>query len=226
MELLGVAGKFVAVLASIFAVYKAVAGFGPRRRTRLREDYTFLDGYVKTVTADPRPHNFLVEKGYLAFSGQQLAGREILFLLGLDYPSQALKNYARGRRFVEVPLAEVAALRYRGTYKNSWVRKKYQWTQLGGYGVSALLALSPLLFLGELISVMGMLGALILTVVCFLAFGALAFALLFYYSRIVGADLLMQGEFGLARSAEPIPRVGANVGLHPTPQGGVAGPAH
>ncbi len=168
---------------------------GPRRRAGLREDFSFLENFVKMVSGNPPPHNVLIEKGYLAFSGRQLAAREIHFLLDFDYPSQALKTYAIGREFVEISLTGSPRIEFRGQYRKERARTWYKRRQTCWYFLFALLALLPLFFIGNLIAGMGS-GALIVVAAFFLAFGTLAINSLFDWGRMIGAECLMNGEFG------------------------------
>jgi hypothetical protein len=201
MEALSIVAKLLAVAGSIFAVYKTMSELGPRRRARLREDFSFLENFLKMVSGNPPPHNVLIEKGYLAFSGRQLAAREILFLLDFDYPSQALKNYAIGREFVEVSFSGPTKIEYRGKYQKERVRTWYKRRQACWYFLFAILAISPLFFIANLIAGMGS-GALIVVAAFFLAFGTLAINSLFDWGRMIGAECLMNGEFGEVNANE------------------------
>jgi len=183
----GIIGKVLVLVTGAFAVFKAYNSLHVRRRSQLRRDYKFLKQFINTVQAQPRPHDLVIENGYLALSGKSLPAAEILHLLTYKNPSLALKNYAEGRRFL---MLGPDGLCYREGYAEEKARKRYRAKRLFWYAVTGLFAFFPLMFVGALYESTGP-EAILVALAFLVSFGLIALLTIWEYGAMVGAEVIM-----------------------------------
>ena len=95
------------------------------KHSRMRDEYTFAKTFFHEVSTNPTSHPFLREKGYQAIAGdRQLSADTIEYLLSLENPDRALRDYVLGRPYLEhLPQSGNLQIEFRKRYKNKWSEK-------------------------------------------------------------------------------------------------------
>lgn len=140
--------KIGTLLAGLIGTGKVLYELLIGGHTRLRDDYRFAKEFLKSVDEDPQMHPFLKEKGYQAIAGDRhISASEVEYLLSLQCPSQALRDYALGRTYLE-HLQSVGnlQLKFRIKYQRPWSRLWRKLLYLFFYVISVSLAVAPFLF--------------------------------------------------------------------------------
>lgn len=194
MENIAIAIRLVAVVASVFTLFPTLSGLRLRRRTRLHEDYKFLQDYIAFIRSHHPQEDLLIEKGYLAFSGYQLRAKEIIYLINMDYPSRALDSFCFGREFIELTRGNAPQIVYTPQYKSRWKRRLYKYAHLALYFLFAVLAIFPAVFLGYLIPSLGAIAAASVALISLLLFGMLAVLAVRGSAKMVRAEALHDGK--------------------------------
>jgi hypothetical protein len=93
--------KIIALVVSVFSVYKAFFILVHQRKERFRSDYEFAEKFMaedkwKTL------HDYLLEQGYLGLTGKQLEASIIRFFLLQKDPLPLFSSYMKGRKFLVV----------------------------------------------------------------------------------------------------------------------------
>lgn len=183
--------KLVTVFGSVFALYKVIAEFVISKKSRLREEFKFIKEFITDLKPDTHP--FIIEKGYLAISGDStLTAKEITYLLSLSSPAQALKKYSASRKYVEFKEAtekEKAKVIFRDKYtvnKRKWVKG----VNLATYILFATFAFAPIPFAKDIFGTNWQVGLVVISM-ALLSFGPLAFTSLAEYGRVLRGEELV-----------------------------------
>lgn len=183
--------KLVTVAGSVFALYKVIAEFVISKKSRLREEFKFIKEFISDLK--PETHPFVIEKGYLAISGDStLTAKEITYLLTLPFPGQALKKYSAARKYVEFkePSAtESGRVVFREKYsesKRTWVKR----LNLISYVIFATFAFAPIPFAKDIFGPNWQVG-LVVIAMSLASFGPLAFTSLAEYARVLRGEELV-----------------------------------
>ena len=183
--------KLVTVAGSVFALYKVIAKFVISKKSRLRGEFKFIKEFITDLKPDTHP--FVIEKGYLAISGDSsLTAREITYLLSLPSPAQALKKYSTARKYVEFKEpTEIEAGRvvFREKYsenKRNWIKR----LNVTGYVICATFAFAPIPFAKDIFGSNWQVG-LVVIAMSLLSFGPLAFTSLAEYGRVLRGEELV-----------------------------------
>jgi hypothetical protein len=183
--------KLVTVAGSVFALYKVIAEFVITKKSRLREEFKFIKEFIADLKPDTHP--FVIEKGYLAITGDStLTAKEITYLLSLSSPAQALKKYSVARKYVEFKEAtatEKAQVAFRDKYtenKRKWVKR----LNLATYILFATLAFAPIPFARDIFGTNWQVGLVVISM-ALLSFGPLAFTSLAEYGRVLRGEELV-----------------------------------
>lgn len=190
MENIDTIFKLITLIAAVVGLPRIVEELTNLKRSRLREEFKFIKEYMAELTS---AHPFVIEKGYLAISGDDsLTAKEIGYLFSLKSPGQALKKYARARKYLEFeesPAGTGAKIEFKKEYtehKRQWLKK----LNVGGYVVFASLAFAPILFAKEAFGNNWQI-ALIFAAMFLLFFGMLAYSFLSDYARILRGEELI-----------------------------------
>lgn len=183
--------KLITIAGSVFALYKVIAEFVISKKPRLREEFKFIKEFIADLKPDTHP--FVIEKGYLAITGDAtLKAKEITYLLSLSSPAQALKKYSVARKYVEFKDA-TANEKARVIFLEKYTENKRMWVKrwnLGAYIFFATLAFAPVLFAKEIFGSNWQVG-LVVTSMALLSFGPLAFTSLAEYARVLRGEELV-----------------------------------
>jgi hypothetical protein len=183
--------KLVTVAGSIFALYKVIVEFVISKKSRLRKEFKFIKDFITDLKPDTHP--FVVEKGYLAITGDStLTAKEITYLLSLSSPAQALQKYSVSRKYVEFKEAtetEKAKVVFRDKYtesKRKWVKR----INIATYIVFATLAFAPIPFAKDIFGTNWQVGLVVISM-ALLSFGPLAFTSIAEYGRVLRGEELV-----------------------------------
>lgn len=191
MEHIDLVYKLLGLAAAIYGLPKIVEELTSLKRVRLREEFKFIQSFLTEL---PSAHPFVIEKWYLAISGREdLNANEIRFLVSLKAPGQALRKYARARKYLEFsdPTESTPGrIAFRQEYpeqRRKWLKRWY----ITWYVFFAVCALSPVIFAPGFwdsnLQISLMFSGLFL-----LVFGSLAYSFLADYARILrGEELLL-----------------------------------
>ncbi len=198
MESIDTIIKGIALVAAVIGLPRIIEELTTMKRSRLREEFKFIKEFISELAS---AHPFVVEKGYLAISGSDtLTADEIHYLFSLKSPGQALKKYAKARKYLEFKEStanSAVKIAFRQEYPER-MRQWLKWLNLGGYAFFAILAFTPLFFAKEVFGNNWQM-ALTISAACLGFFGMLAYSFLSDYARI------LRGEELVAMQVEPIP---------------------
>lgn len=112
----------------------------------MRDEYSFAKTFFEEVSSNPALHPFLREKGYQAIAGdRQLSADEIEYLLSLEKPDRALRDYVLGRQYLDhLPQSGNLQIDFKKRYKNKWSRTWRMYVYSALYLLFSLTAFSPL----------------------------------------------------------------------------------
>jgi len=183
------AGKIIALIVSVFAIFKAFKEVSSKKTEKLRADYDFAEKLV----ADNKwvdLHDYLLERGYWALSGTQLKADEIRFFLQTKDPLSKFQDYRKSTKYLHCIADSEKQLKIE--YKIEFTKDKLEsvkrWN-LAGYITSGFFSLFPLMYLSNFTQ-QGISG--IATVIVWsLAFGLLAFLTLSEYGNLMAAKRVM-----------------------------------
>jgi hypothetical protein len=200
LELLGASVDLESVIKVASFVFglgsaaKVIYEISTGRRSRMRDEYKFAKEFMEALAAPDPMHPFLREKGFQAIAGDnQLSADEVEYLLLLQKPDRALRDYVLGKRYIDhLPHIGNLQVKFRAKYEGSWSRSWRKTFFLIAYALLVFLAFSPLL-LSKLLfkSITEVLAAFGLTL---LVFGPYAWFSLVAATRIYRAEKLVQNQ--------------------------------
>ena len=139
--------KGCSLLIGVIGAGKLLYDLSISRRSRMREEYNFAKVFLEEVSTNPGLHPFLREKGYQAIAGNRLMGAdEIEYLLSLESPDRALRDYALGRNYLEhLSRSGNFHIEFKKKYQKKWSQQWRIYLYAGLYITLAFSAFSPLL---------------------------------------------------------------------------------
>lgn len=184
--------KIVALIVSVFAVFKAFNELSLKKTDKLRADYDFAEKFIadgKWKELD----DFLLERGYWALSGSQLKASEVRFFLGSKNPLSKFQDYKKAIKYLECVNTledenEKVEVRYKSGFDDN-KRKSINYWNTTGYVIYAVLALLPIVYFSSFLNV-GF-SALIVIPVWSLSFGSLAGLCLNERGNLISAERVM-----------------------------------
>jgi len=184
--------KLIAVIGSVIALYKAFHEIVLSRKPRLREEFQFVKTFVSDLNHETHP--LLVEKGFLAISGDPtLSAAEIRYLLSLESPSTALRRYLHGRQhlvFSAHPSDTQKPIDFKPELQDKKARQFRKAMYAISYAITASLAFAPILFVRSLVGSNWQAG-LVLVAMFLVSFGWLAISALQSSSKLWRAEELV-----------------------------------
>ncbi|MDO8810533.1 MAG: hypothetical protein Q7J38_00690 [Gallionella sp.] len=184
--------KLATVVGGVFAIYKGIDKLVDSKKTRHRDEYKFVKEFIADL--EPSTHPFVLEKGYLAITGDATLGaNEIRYLLSLKSPAQALRKYSRARtyvKFLEVPPQDRKLIIFRDEYQNSGKRKRAKRWDITLYIFFATFAFAPIVFAKELFGSNWQVAIVVIGMAA-VSFGSLAITFLSEHGRICRAEELV-----------------------------------
>lgn len=142
---------FIIKLATVFigavGAAKLVFDLSIGKQSRMRDEYEFAKKFIDTTKNEKDLHPYLKEKGYQAIAGDsKLKAAEVEYILSLQQPEQALKNYVSGLKYLEhLPKSGNLEIGFKTKYKKKWSRKWRQLLYLVIYMLLCFMAFAPLL---------------------------------------------------------------------------------
>jgi hypothetical protein len=176
-------------VAKIF--YEIIIG----KRTRMREEYKFAKEFFFEIEVNKKFHPFAKEKGYQAIAGDnEISSNEIEYLLSIQKPELALRDYVLGRRYLQhLPHKGNREIVFKKGYQNVWIRRFLKTFYCGLYAILVFLAFAPLLFSKFLFKDPAKVSVSAI-IMCFLVFGPCAWFALKALTRIVRAEKLVKRQ--------------------------------
>lgn len=187
--------KSVAVLVGLVGAAKVIYELALGSHGRRREEYKFAKDFFQALKEDPSMHPFLKEKGYQAVAGNRyVSADEIEYVLSLQTPNQALRDYTLGRMYLDYSPRKNGDLKleFRSKYKKAWSRIWLKTYYTACYALLGLLAISPFLVSGFLKK--GFLETLTELGVLFVLCGPLAWFALMSATRVYRAEKLVKNQ--------------------------------
>lgn len=164
------------------------------KRGRMRDEYKFAREFLRDVKHHPDLHPYLKEKGYQAIAGDtQMRADEIEYLLSLTRPERALRDYVKGRKYLDhFPQSGNLQINFKRKYVSSWSRQWRMVIYLIMYMALVLLAFGPMLFSGYL--KMPFAETLLGFALCLVVFGPLAWMAVQAGASIYRAQVLVANQ--------------------------------
>ena len=186
--------KLVGAVIGVITAGKVIYDLAVSRKARLRDDYKFAKEFFDTLEKSPRPHPLVVERGYHAIAGDSsLTVKEAEYLLSLENPNSALRDYVLAREYLEhLPESGHSEIRFKRKFSTQWSRRWRRGFYLFLYFVCALMALSPMFFLVDFSANLG--AGFLLVVVFGAAFGIPAFNAVKEYGRLYRGEKLVNEQ--------------------------------
>lgn len=183
----------VALITGIFGIHRAWREVQQLQDNRLRSDFQFVKDYVEAVQKGAHP--LVIESGFRAVHrDSNLTAPEIVYLLGFEQPSKAVRFFVRGRMYLQfvagVPGGHPSIgfePGYLSEGKRKWLKRWYFCTYFG----LAILAITPVLWPTQLFGANFMVALLALAV-SLPVLGGLAALQLIAYSRIYAAEKFVE----------------------------------
>jgi hypothetical protein len=184
------AGKIIALVVSVFTVFKAFKEVSSKKTEKLRADYDFAEKFLaggKWVALD----DYLLERGYWALSGAQLKADEIRYFLQVKDPLSKLQDYKKSLRYLRCIKSadDKLGIAYKSKFDESKRNSVKRWNILG-YTVCAFLSLFPLMYLSNFIQ-QGVSGVAVV-IVWSISFGYLAFLCITEYGNLMAAKRVIE----------------------------------
>jgi len=146
---LTIAVPIVAALGTVIGVFKIINEMLTNSKAKLREEYRFAKEFLGDLQ-NSALHPIAVERGYYALAGtRSIKIAEIKYLLDLTSPDLKLRDYVYSRRYVEVN-ADGSRVDFRRKYNARSSRYWRKTVHLLMYGISTLIAVSPLMLVAPL----------------------------------------------------------------------------
>ena len=146
---LKIAGAAVGFCVSIYGLRKAILSFAFFKRSGLRKEFKFTKNFLANLKSN---HPYLVEKGFFAITGDaSLSAHEIICLLSLPSPTQALRHYSAAKKYLEIKNEQ--ACQPKIDFRKTYSEKKFRWMKgwyLCLYVIFGFAATAPLYFAKEL----------------------------------------------------------------------------
>ena len=164
------------------------------RQSRMRDEYKFAKEFFVDLNSNPGINPFLREKGYQAIAGDKdLTANEISYLLTLQNPALALRDYVFGREYLE-HLSNVENLQivFKGKYQEPISRNWRKYTYIFFYAV--FYSMSVALFFVPKTTFSTFDDFLFLTFICLVVFGPIAWLFLREAERIKRAETLVKRQ--------------------------------
>lgn len=145
MDLILIRNIFGIILA-LFGVAKIVNELVSKKKSKLKEDYTFSKSFLEDVKKN-NLHPYLLEKGYQALAGSHVVNaKEIAYILTLKDSERWLRGYIFSIKYlVHLAASNNTEIVFNKKYKKKWSRLWRKSLYLLTYVVFALLAMSPFL---------------------------------------------------------------------------------
>jgi hypothetical protein len=115
--------------------------------SRMRDEYKFAKDFLSDINSGAISHPFLLDKGYQAIAGDKFVeAEEVAYLLSLQNPELAIRDYTFGRRYLEhLPRNGNLEIEFKKRYKGKWPRFWRKSFYLVSYMGLVFLAFAPLI---------------------------------------------------------------------------------
>lgn len=145
MDLILIRNIFGTILA-LFGVAKIVNELVSKKKSKLKEDYTFSKSFFEDIKKD-NLHPYLLEKGYQALAGSHVVNaKEIAYILTLKDSERWLRDYIFSIKYlIFSATSNKEEINFSKKYKKKWSRLWRKSFYLLTYILFALLAMSPFL---------------------------------------------------------------------------------
>lgn len=162
--------------------------------SRSRSDFNFVKKYIQ-LTRENQPHPFVIESGFRVIRKKsKLDSPEILYLLGFERPSKAIRLFSLGREhlhfFDGVPDTH-PSVGFAEKYSSDKKRTFLRWWYTSTYFVLAFLAFAPVVFAGYIFG-SNLAAALLVSSFTIVFLGGIAALQLSSYGRIVAAEKFIE----------------------------------
>jgi hypothetical protein len=139
--------KIATFFLGLVGATKIIYEIGMARRFRMRDEYKFAKDFFDALDASKPMHPFVREKGFQAIAGDnQLSANEVEYLLSLEKPDRALKDYVLGKKYLNhLPQMGSLQIAFKTKYQKNWPRKWRKTVFLVSYAVSFFLVFLPIL---------------------------------------------------------------------------------
>jgi hypothetical protein len=142
--------RIITLLIGVIGAGKLLYDLSITKRSRMRDEYNFAKNFLDEVNLNPGLHPFLREKGYQAIAGDtRMTGSEIEYLLSLEGPDRALRDYVLGRAYLEhFPQTGNLQIEFKKKYEKRRARQLRIYLYFGIYVALAFCGFSPLILTG------------------------------------------------------------------------------
>ena len=162
--------------------------------SRSRSDFNFVKKYIR-LTQETPPHPFVIESGFRVIRKKsKLDSPEILYLLGFERPSKAVRLFTLGREYLHfvdgVPDTH-PSVGFAKKYRSGKRRTYLKWWYTSTYFVLAFLAFIPVVLAGYIFG-SNLAAALLVSSFTLVFLGGIAALQLISYGRIVAAEKFIE----------------------------------
>ncbi len=184
----------VTAITAVFGVPYAWRQAQHLQDFRSRSDFNFVKKYIR-LTQETPPHPFVIESGFRVIRKRsKLDSPEILYLLGFERPSKAIRLFTVGREYLHfvdgVPNAH-PSVGFAKKYRSDKKRTHLKWWYTSTYFGLAFLAFLPVVLAGYLFG-NNLAAALLVSSFTLVFLGSIAALQLISYGRIVAAEKFIE----------------------------------
>jgi len=183
--------EVIAAVGVVLGAIRVIYDMTTVTRSRLKEDYLFAKGFLKSLEQEPNTHHLVMDRGYYALAGTTaITVAEIAYLISLTHPDKSLRSYIAARKYLQI-MPSSYKVGFRKKYKNPWSRRWRKSVYLFMYLMGASLSMSPLILQKPL----GLEAtSLLMMIVTVPSFGFLAFDSLRSFMKIKAGEELVRDQ--------------------------------
>ena len=117
--------KILGALGAIFGFYKITIDVLLAIANKHREEYQFAKDYIQDIN-DPSVHNFVIEKGFRAMTGNCYSIGGVKYLLSYNEPTKAIMLRASPKESIKFD-SSIREYKWSGFQQNKYCRKFTRW---------------------------------------------------------------------------------------------------
>jgi hypothetical protein len=99
-------GKIIAIIATIYVIYKRVTEIKSLKTNKLKDDYALVEKILKDKYWETM-HDYQLEYAYLALSGKRYEASVVRFFLSQNNPLKKLVDFDRGQKYLVPDMVDV-----------------------------------------------------------------------------------------------------------------------
>ena len=140
--------KVATVCIGLVGAARVMYDWSIGKKGRLRDEYKFAKDFLNDISQPLKIHPYARDKGYQAIAGDtQISGEEVEYLLSLNRPERALRDYVLGKKYLEhLPDSGNLQIKFKKKYERKFSRQWRMYGYLVLYIIFVFAAFTPIIF--------------------------------------------------------------------------------